>query len=187
MALIDVTYQPGTHKLPEQTSLSKASFTDTSGVHFPDGRLRNLPANQDVTFTSDYVTFGAGCRAIFSTKLGANTPQSFFLFGTNSKLYCALNNILYNITPLVTSATATLGTDPIDTTNTSTTITITYTSHNLAIGDRIKLSGATDVGGITAATYINIEHIVATVPTANTFTVVVGTAATSTATGSGGS
>jgi hypothetical protein len=79
---------------------------------------------------------------------------------------------------------ATLGANPISVTNTSKVVTVTYTAHGLAIGDRIKLRDATATGGVTAA-MLNIEHIVATVPTANTFTILSSGAASSTTTGGG--
>ncbi len=186
MTLIDVVYQAGTQKSPQQTKISAPAFTDTDHVHFPDGRLTTLPPYSAASLTSDYVTFLGGVRSVHAIKITGANVGTYFLFGSNTRLYVAKNSTLYNITPLSTVAAATLGTDPLTTVNTDFTLTVAYTSHGLAVGDRIRLSGATNVGGVTAATYINIEHIVATVPTANTFTVEMGFAATSNATGGGG-
>jgi len=63
-------------------------------------------------------------------------------------------------------------------------ITLTKASHTLLDGDRVSISGATDTGGILAAT-INVEHIIRNVAT-NTFDVVTTGTATSSVSSSGG-
>lgn len=78
---------------------------------------------------------------------------------------------------------ATLGANPISTVSGDATVTVTDTAHGLSAGDRIKLRDATATGGITAAA-LNVEHIVATVPDADSFTIEI-SAASSTATGGG--
>lgn len=66
-------------------------------------------------------------------------------------------------------------------------IVVTYTSHGLSVGDRIKLAGASNFGGLTASTAVNIEHIVKAVRDANTFTIEAPAEATSEASGGGSS
>lgn len=171
MTLIDVQYKPGTQKSTQQTELSEMAFVDTDHVHFPDGRLTTLPPYAVAVFSSDYVTFLGGARAVHATKLTGTHVGTYYLIGTHSRLYAANANYLYNITPLVTSATATLGTDPLALVNGDATMTVTYAAHGLAVGDRIKFSGATHGTAGFANSYINKEHIVATVPTSGTFTV----------------
>ena len=181
MALAQWKYTEGTIKNPQHTKSSEVCFTETSLVHFPDGKLTPIPAFVASTTAGSIV---GRCRSIFAATLNTtNYVGSHFLFGTHSRLFAEFKSRYYNITPLVTTATATLGANPLSVTNTLTAMTVTYTAHGLAIGDRIKLSGATAVGGVLVGA-INKEHIVATVPTANTFTITV-TAATSTATGGG--
>lgn len=187
MGLIDFQYSPGTQKATQQTELSGPAFTDTDHVHFPDARLSTLPPYAPAVFTSDYVTLLGGLRAQWAAKLTGSFVGTYYFFGTHTRLMVAKNGELFNITPLVTSATATLGSDPLAVTNGSAVMTVSYTAHGLVVGDRIKLSGATNTGGITAATHINKEHIVATVPNANSFTVVLGANASSTASGGGAS
>lgn len=171
MGLIDIRYAPGTQKSPQQTEISAPAFTDTDHVHFPEDRLSTLPPYSAVMDTSDYVTLLGGLRAIHAAKLTGTYVGTYFFYGTHSRLLVRLNGELYNITPLVTSATATLGTDPLALVNGDATMTVTYASHGLVVGDRIKLSGATHGTGGFANTYINKEHIVATTPTSGTFTV----------------
>lgn len=72
----------------------------------------------------------------------------------------------------------------VATTSGSTTVTFHHTAHGLATGDSVTIIGCTDVGGVPA-TDLNKTHTVASVPNANSFTVTVDTAATSTAVGGG--
>ena len=183
----DIAYLPGTQKSPQQTELSAPAFVDTDHVHFPDGRLTTIPPYAVTSFMDDYVEILGGLRSIFATKLTGTYVGTYYFFATHDRLLVMKNNGLYNMTPLVATKTATLGTDPLAVVDTDATLTVSYTAHGLAVGDRIKLSGATDTGGITAATYINKELIVATVPDANSITVELGDEATSTTSGGGSS
>jgi len=69
---------------------------------------------------------------------------------------------------------------------TSGLITVDATAHEQLDGDRTKLAGATNTGGIVAATHINVEHIIRNA-TANTFDVMTGGAASSAVSNGGGS
>jgi hypothetical protein len=72
----------------------------------------------------------------------------------------------------------------VATTSGSTTVTFHHTAHGLAVGDTVVIIGCTDVGGVPASD-LNKSHTVVSVPNANSFTVTVATAATSTAVGGG--
>jgi len=72
----------------------------------------------------------------------------------------------------------------VATTSGSTTVTFHHTAHGLAVGDAVSIIGCSSVGGIPAEE-LNTSHTVASVPDANSFTVVVSTTATSTAVGGG--
>jgi hypothetical protein len=89
-----------------------------------------------------------------------------------------------NITASTIGRAAVLGANPISVVNATPTVTIAYTAHGMAIGDRFKLNFSTAVGGITTA-MLNKEHIVASVPDANTITFTAGGNASSTASGGG--
>tara|TARA_R110002020_G_scaffold184477_8_gene381482 strand:- start:922 stop:2715 length:1794 start_codon:yes stop_codon:yes gene_type:complete len=74
----------------------------------------------------------------------------------------------------------------VQTTSGSTTVTLHHTAHGLATGDVVYIYGIQkSVGGISAH-ILNTEHTVASAPDANTFTITVSTAATSTELGGGG-
>jgi hypothetical protein len=106
--------------------------------------------------------------------------------GTNQKVYIEVGGLFYDITPLRTTLTTPDTDDCIETTDTLTTVTINVTGHGCLVGDYVTISGVTgDVGGIPDAE-INAEHLVLTVPTVDSFTIQVTTAATSTVAAGGG-
>ena len=73
----------------------------------------------------------------------------------------------------------------LDTTNASTTVTVNITSHGLITGNSVTISGVVGTLNNIPDTDLNKTHTVASTPTADTFTIVVDTAAN--ATGSVGS
>lgn len=122
-------------------------------------------------------TFVGKCRGISDWQ--ALSLAKHIALGTDKKLEIWSGGTVYDITPLRTSGT--LAADPIATTNTSTTVTITHASHAQLVGDYVHYSGAAAVGGIT----ISGEYTVVTVVDANSYTITHSAAATSTATGGG--
>ena len=74
--------------------------------------------------------------------------------------------------------------NPFVVTNGSATITVTHSSHGLAVGDRIQYSGSSAVGGITPN---GVDMAILSVPDANSYTVAFTSAASSGATGGGSS
>jgi hypothetical protein len=125
------------------------------------------------------------CRQLFGWI--TSYADNFLACGTNKKVYIEVGGYFYDITPLrpVTPTLTTTVTDNcITTTNGSGVVTIVAVGANATEGNYIDIAGATSVGGITAAT-LNATHEVATVINVNAFTFVVGTNATSGATGGG--
>lgn len=86
----------------------------------------------------------------------------------------------------VSRPTIALGTNKMSVINGDSTLTVNHTAHGLRIGDRISIMGASTFGGVTADTYINIEHIVDTVADDDHFTVELDVTASSTASGGTG-
>ena len=97
--------------------------------------------------------------------------------GTNSTSAAAHDN--------GATVTATL-INPIATTDGSTTVTITDTAHGSQSGDYVVISGATATGGITTDVLNRSEGFEITVTTANAFTIIVPSAASSTVSAGGG-
>ena len=95
-----------------------------------------------------------------------------------------LNGIPYAARRNLKDNNGSLGSNPFVVTNGSATITVTHTSHGLAVGDRIQFSGSAAVGGITPN---GVDMAILSVPDANSYTVAFTSAASSGATGGGSS
>ena len=104
--------------------------------------------------------------------------------GTHNHLYILENNALYDITPL-RKTTSNL-TNPLKTTNQSVTVVVTDNSHGAENGDFVVINSATSVGGVTDVNLNRSEGYQITVLTANTYSITVPTAATSTVAAGGG-
>ena len=182
MTLIPVTYQPGTIKSRQHTKITSAAFLDTDHVRFQeDGRLATIPAYSQTA----HALLGT-CRAIYAQRVTGSNSGDCFFFGTHSHLYVEKNGTTYNITPLSQTA-QNLGNNPITTTDTLSVVQLTFTDIGVdnVVGDRIKLAALTDVGGITAATYLNKEQIITEIVDDDNIKFDCGFDATSSTTGGG--
>ena len=103
--------------------------------------------------------------------------------GTHLKYYVEEGGAFYDITPI--RATTTNGI-VFDATDGLTTITATDSSHGASLGDFVTIADAVSLGGVVTAAVLNAEHQITSVPTANTFTFEVVSAANSSDTGNGG-
>ena len=103
--------------------------------------------------------------------------------GTHLKYYVEEGGAFNDITPI--RATTTNGI-VFAATNGSTTITATDSSHGAFLGDFVTIADAVSLGGVVTATVLNAEHQITSVPTDNTFTFEVSTAANGSDTGNGG-
>lgn len=179
---VAVRFVPGINPEPDETNQNTRQCIDGNNIRFYRGSAQTMGGSAAEILTG--ATISGKPRGVFSFARGTS---KWTIIATHSKLYARLGAYVTNITPLQASATATLANNPLTTTNGSDIVTVAYTAHGLAVGDRIKLSGASDVGGLTASSVINKEHLVNTVPNANSFTIDVGANASSGATGGGAS
>jgi len=103
--------------------------------------------------------------------------------GTHNHLYIIMNGVLYDITPL--RKTSTNLSNPLVTTQNSTTITVTDSNHGAKNGDFIVIKEATAVGGISANTLNRVEGYSITFIDSNSYSIQSPTQASSGATGGG--
>lgn len=179
--------EPSTDK-PKATT---RHYTFTKGIRFVDGLPEKIGGWRSIIFNNNNTIIGSA-RSIFSYSLSG---FSYYNIGTNVRLYGLLGTSLTNITPVkTTTVTAadsldtfygTLSADPFTTVSGSTTVTITDTAHKLQPNDVVTFSGSSAVNGIPAGE-LNTSLAVRST-TANTYTVIVNTAATSSGAGGGGS
>ena len=173
MPLTKLQFRPGINR--EITSYSnEGGWHDCDKIRFQKGFPEQIGGWQRVSNN----TFLGTCRSLHPWV--ALNRDRYLGVGTNLKYYIEFGGDFYDITPI--RATVSL-TDPFDTTSGSTTLTVTDSDHGAVTGDFVTFSGASDVGGVLAAT-LNQEHQL-TVVDSNTYTVVLPSAATSTATGGG--
>ena len=101
-----------------------------------------------------------------------------------NKLYKGSSYTAAHYVGLIDSVSAgTLGSNPVATTNGSTTVTVTHTSHGLSVGDSVKFAGSTAINGVT----LNGIYTVTSVPNANSYTVTAGQTASGSSSGGGAS
>lgn len=145
-------------------------------------RFRNGRAQVDGGWESLTATLLTGvCRLAFPWT--DNSAILNIAFGTHSKLQLWQGGVLYDITPF--GPPVMLGTNPLATTNASAVVTVTHTAHGYTTGLSLKIFGAATTDGILAAD-LNGTRVI-TVTTADAYTFVAGTNATSTNTGGGSS
>lgn len=190
--LLPINIMAGVQPSTDRTSASTTHYVSADKIRFVGGFPQKIGGHVAVSF--DYgKTISGVPRSIYSETINNN---SLSVIGTHSYLYSLFGTQLTNITPLQASTVAiansiathygTLATDPITAVNGSKTLTIADTlASRLVAGDSVTLSGSSDVAGISAAT-INAAHVVRSVG-ANSFTIYVSTAATSSASGGGAS
>ncbi len=112
--------------------------------------------------------------------------NKYAAIGTNKLLVIYFEGAYYDITPLGTTLTSATYTS----TTSSATVTITKSSHGLAVGDYIKFTAATTPGptttSYTAANFTTNIFEVRTVPNVNTFTLTMPAVETGTGVTTGG-
>lgn len=127
------------------------------------------------------VQFNGTCRDLISWV--ALSGANYIGIGTTTKFYVEKGGVLEDITPL--RATETL-TNPFAATNGSATLTVTDASNGCQVGDFVTFSGATGLGGNVTAAVLNQEYQVASIVSANAYTITLPVTANASDTGNGG-
>lgn len=179
-------------------------FMDRGGFYTYSGRVERLPCPvRDYIFSDMDLTFApkvtCGTNVDFSEVVwlypstannGEIDKYVMFNYDENAWSYGTLERGYWSeaptrVYPLATSVNKTvLGDNPVETTNTSGTITITQTAHGMDVGDIVILSGIAAVGGLSI-NVLNSDYPVAGVPDANSYTITLPDLATSSTTGGG--
>jgi hypothetical protein len=169
-----IRLKPGVVKGESELALGDR-YIDADKVRFSGGMPERIGGWQSLA--SNDALFDGICTGMFTWDDFAFNP--YIALGTNSRLYIYDDDGVQNdITPVVETGTLT---GPFTTTNASAIVTVADTNHLRAVGDRVRFSGASAVGGIT----INGEYEVASVVDVNTYTITHTSPASSGATGGG--
>jgi hypothetical protein len=153
---------------------NKGGWWDCNWVRFRNG----FPEKMGGWSTDLHETFQGACRSLinWTTNNGINRTG----FGTNLKYYILSGGNYGDITPIRRTVTLT---NPF-TTDGTTTVVVTDTAHGAIQNDFVTFSGSSAVGGIPADN-LNKEHKITEIINANSYKIVVSTAATSSTTGGG--
>jgi len=176
MPLQKLQFKPGVNR--DQTNYTnEGGFYECDKIRFRSGYPQKIGG------WLRYGTFViAGiCRQMFNWITTAS--DNYLALGTSKKLYIEAGQILNDITPIRQTFISPTTNNCFTTVNGSKTVTVAIASHGAVDGDYVTFSGATAVGGISAAN-LNTEFIVDQI-TANSFTITAATAATSSTSGGG--
>ena len=175
MPLSKLQIAPGIDKQNTEYG-AEGRWVDCDNVRFRYGLPEKIGGWEKVT--SDALV--GATRAILS--YSDLNGIKYIVYGTNKKLYAYSEGSYADITP--TRSTGTGNITQFATTNGSSTVTVTDSSHGALIGDFVTIASVSGaVGGISAAN-LQGEFEILTVPDANTYTIEAKAAASSTTTGS---
>ena len=156
----------------------RATDTQTAG---------NFQVNGNLTITGNDTEIGNFYAAgVFRAFTSASFTGS--ISGTTLTVTAVSSGVLFPGMSIsgtgIAAATSTNLTNPLSTTNTSATVTVTQVGHGFTTGTPVTIAGASAVGGIPAVNLNGTFSI--TVINANSYSYTAGATATSTVTGSGG-
>lgn len=175
-----IEFKPAPTVYKDKTPYAAEGFwTDSNRIRFVnDGDLSPIGGWLSDEPTG-YATKGVPRNAVTTQDLLGKKRK---FLGTDSKLLVNTEGVQSDVTP-VDRTSAGLS-NPIKTTSGSTTVTVTAAAHGAAVGDYFVFTAATapTVGGYN---FLNKEFVVASVVDSDHFTITLGSAASSTATGGG--
>jgi hypothetical protein len=176
MPLTNVQIRPGFNKQVTETG-AQGQWTDGDFVRFRYGLPEKIGGWEQITNST---LVGAVREQLVWADLDG---RRYVALGTNKGLFIYYEGAFYDITPLDTALTGAT----FDTTDTSSTVTVNYTGHNLIAGDLFTFTSVTPpVGaGYVDADFETNTFQVVTAPDANTFTITMAAAATATTSASG--
>jgi hypothetical protein len=178
MPLNKLQFNPGINKEVTQYS-NEAGWNDCDKVRFRQGYPEKIGGWRRYGKN----TFTGVCRSLHQWV--SNAFVKYIGLGTNVKFFVEEGTIYYDITPI--RLTATLGSNPITTVNTSTSVTVAHTSHGATLGSYVTLSGVSGTINNVPASDLNKEHVITEIVNDNSYKVVVATTANGNGSGGGSS
>ena len=169
--LIPLNPQPGIVSVNTDYT-SQTRWIDADKVRFRYGRPEKIGGWE--SFLTDAIT---GTPRTIHTWRQLNDYRNIAL-GTESHLYVYSESLLTDATPYRVTSHSLDATD-VDTTNTSSTVNISYTTHGAKVGARVVFLGSLSIGGLT----LDGEYTITNIVDADNFEFDAGSNATSTASG----
>jgi hypothetical protein len=134
---VKLNFLPGFHRESTQYS-EEGKWYDGNRVRFREGKPENLRGYQKHNTDS----LNGIPRDILAW--ADNDTRKHLITGTNHQIYVEKDQEFYDVTPIVTVVSAS---NPISTSQNSTTVSINISNHGLEGGDRIIIQAAATVGG----------------------------------------
>jgi hypothetical protein len=175
--LSKLQFKPGINR--ENTNYAgEGGWYDGDKIRFRSGFPEKIGGWQNLAASVDgvYNTYKGVCRNL--TNWITQNSSNLLALGTEQKLYVENGGAFYDITPVRDPVT--IDNNPFAITTGSKLVTVTDTAHLITTGTYVTFSGATGTDYLV----FNAEYEIIAVPTANTYQIILATAAT--ATGSGG-
>jgi len=169
MPYTKVQFAPGFDKQNTEIT-SQGKWIDGDKVRFRYGYPEKIGGWEKVSTTS----FIGVARAQLAWNSLDGT--AYDIFGTNKKLYVYSEGNFFDATPTRTSADIT---SVFTTADGSSIFTVTHSSHGASEGDYVTISSTSATIGGVAATTVDGEYEIQSVPTLNTYTIDIGTNASS--------
>jgi hypothetical protein len=162
MPLQKIQFAPGVDKEGTEYTADSGWF-DSDKIRFRKGRPEKIGGWTKFNNTA----FLGVCRSIFAW--ASLEAIKYVGLGTNLKFYVMEGISPNDITPLRETTSA--GDVTFSATNGSSTVTVTDTGHGAVQNDFVTFSGAATLGGNINTTVLNQEYQVASVTSANAFTI----------------
>jgi len=162
MPLVTLNFKPTVDKESTQYAASLAWY-DTDKVRFRKGRIESIGGWQKLT----QETYKGVARSL--KDWGTSSAEYYLGVGTNLKFYIEAGGAIDDITPIRETTAA--GDVTFSATTGSATITVSDTDHGALAGDFVTFSGAVSLGGNITADVLNQEYQVATLVSANSYTI----------------
>jgi len=178
MPLSKLVFKPGVNR--DQTNYaSEGGWYDIQWVRFRSG----FPEKMGGWAPKNIGAYNGSARSLFSW---STTDSNILLgIGTDTKMYVNAGTNIYDITPIRATFTSPATNNCISTTSGSKTVVFTIAGYGGITGDFVTISGVTGNPGGVPNAELNKELQITYID-ANNFSVTVTTAATSTASGQGG-
>lgn len=180
MPLQKLQFRPGVNR--ENTNYAgEGGWYDCDKIRFRSGFPEKIGGWQNIAALDGGTpyTYKGVCRTVWNWITLNNT--NLLALGTEQKLYTENGGVYYDITPI--RDTSTINSNPFAITSGSKLATVTDTAHGATAGTYVTFSGATGAD----YTVFNAEYEIITVIDANSYTVILSSAATATGSGGGAS
>jgi len=180
MPLQKLQFKPGINR--ENTNYAgEGGWYDCDKVRFRSGFPEKIGGWQNLaaSVAGVFYTYKGVCRNLWNW-ITLNS-SNLLAVGTEQKLYVENGGAYYDITPI--RNTATINNNPFAITSGSKLVTVTDTAHGATVGTYVTFSGATGAN----YTVFNAEYEIVNIVNANSYQIILSTAASATGSGGGAS